>query len=194
MPVEEVSNPNNEWGICGFCSSLGAMYTRDPRMAARIDRAISLNQYRTRLLAEVKTFLVMLRAAGKVDLMDQIIRFNGRWYPSGFDYLAYIARVNSIARGTFSPDAQYTLALTPDALVYYLREVCEFAGARWVPGDTGADGILGLCQGGRRPLLERLDHWVYRHNGIVYNWGAADPDLSKLLTARSWSVGVHVLF
>src|SRR6185436_15976017 len=99
MALKDVSEPNNEWGICGFCSSLGALYVHDPAMRGRIQGAITSNEFRTRLLAEVKTFLVMLRAAGKGALMQEIITFNGRWYSGGFDYLAYISRVNSVVTG-----------------------------------------------------------------------------------------------
>lgn len=195
MPLEAISDPNRQWGICGFCSALAAMYSTNPAMRGRIQGAIDSNQFRTRLLAEVKTFLVLLRATGKGRLIDEITTFNRRWYPDGFDYLAYISRVDAVVGGAFSANPQYTLALTPDALVYYLKEICGFRRVRWLPSDMGEDGILGLCTPGSTPLLERLAHWVYRENGIVYNWGAgADAGaFNALLARKSWRVGVHVL-
>ena len=126
--------------------------------------------------------------------MQEIVDFNKKWTPD-FDYLAYIARIEGVARsGGLAHGPGVTVALTPDALVYYLQEVCGFSTARWLPGDQGGDGILGLCSttetGGS---VDRLKHWVYRHGGTVYNWGRTESNFAGLLTRRSWRVDIHVL-
>lgn len=196
-----LTGPNRNWGICGFCGTLGALYMNNEAMRLRIRRMLDQNHLKTRILAEIKTFLQLLRAQGKQDLIDEIVQINLKHHGEDFDYLAYINKISGIVNAPPTNDDNFTLALMPDSLVYYLREMCEFPAARWLPGDPGGEGILGLSDKNSEKLVDRLAHWVYRDDrGKIYSWmekfGSTEIFLDTLANAEddplNWRVDLVV--
>jgi len=192
MPnVAGVSTLNNGWGICGFSSALTALYrvSGRGRQAAIHSGAGSP----TRMLAEIKTFLQMLKADGDFITLGQIEQFTrsfGARYsafrcfgerqgPDGF-----VERVDRIDRGIASPSTaqlgDFSIALPPNALVKYMRMMCGMPGAQDVSIATHADRyIVGVRRrGGRTSPYYGLVHWMYVSNNIVYSWGHAHASIT----------------
>lgn len=184
MPqIDNLGVLNQGWGICGFTSSLYALYAHKPN--GKLAQAALVG---SRMLAEIKTFLVTLQANGKLDLLRQIEQFT-RTFPgySQFTLKGYIAEINKIAllNQVDTKDAKYSLALPPAAVVAYLRDMCNFGTAKAVQVDKKTtDAIIGVADKNKKGgLYGGLCHWMYERNGVVYSWGqqfksvsAADKD------------------
>ena len=67
---QDLTHPNRDWGICGFVSVLGSLYDSDPKMKAKLNKILDDKHFETRLLADIKTFLVMLQADNKTALLN----------------------------------------------------------------------------------------------------------------------------
>ena len=63
----ELGAINASYGICGFTSTLYAVYANQPNMRQRLNEA-GINA-ETRLMAEIKTFLVLMKAQGKQSVL-----------------------------------------------------------------------------------------------------------------------------
>jgi hypothetical protein len=137
----------------------------------------------TKVLAEVKTYLMLLKADGNISLLNEIETFTrsfgkvGKADFSNFTIDAYIALVNkavSRTEGDIKGDANYSIAMPPNAVVDYLRRVWDYEASLEVVsgGDGGGvDGIIGVSKG-LMPLYGGLCHWMYRFNGRIYSWGS----------------------
>ncbi len=103
MCILKISELNSGWGICGFASSLGALH-QNGLFTGTIDQAAKKNQLSTRLLAEIKTYLVILQSENKNALLNEIQRFTRTFGGvfTAFTIQAYIEKVNSIS--TTAPD------------------------------------------------------------------------------------------
>lgn len=165
--IDNMGVVNSRHGICGFTSSLYALYTRSPRASlssgARVD---------TRMMAEIKTYLNMLKAEGRSDLLSAIKDFTTS-FPGygGFTIDGYIQKINNaVILGV----SDFSIAMPPDAVVDYLRRACDFKTSREVDvGTAGIEFILGVrdASGASTPH-KGLIHWVYYLNGTVFSWGA----------------------
>src|SRR5215471_11784306 len=89
--IDSIGVANNKYGVCGFTSSLYALYARRPdsdmAAGARIE---------TRIMAEIKTYLMMLKVDGRADLLSDIKNFTTT-FPgySGFTIDGYIQQINA---------------------------------------------------------------------------------------------------
>ncbi|WP_158322691.1 putative HlyD family type I secretion protein [Acidisphaera rubrifaciens] len=175
---------NNKWGICGVTSSLYALYKYSAKQQKKKMAKGALTP--TMMLAEMKLFLRTLQADGRQDLIGDIESFTqsfGGEYEH-FTVNDYINRINYAAvmvDAVSAPgskkekaaqeavaDRDFSIALPPEAVVYYLRNVCGFGQARVV--DVGAKDrelLVGLYrdEGNNMGIYGGLKHYVYYYNG-----------------------------
>jgi len=166
---------NINQGICGFTSTLYAVYANRPGLHTSLDKASA--HARTRLMAEIKTFLVMLRALGKQSMLDEIQTltrsFAGyeAWTPETF-----ITQVNGVARpeGVPVPDVDFSIAMPPGPLMEYLKICWDFNPVLETSlHENGGNIILGLTRtGGPKNAFGNLAHYVYKTPaGKIQSWG-----------------------
>ena len=181
--INAMGTLNNRWGVCGFNSSLYALYEHNPAMRASLTSAAKVD---TRVAAEIKTFLRMLQAEGNAKLLSDIETFTqsfgGQWI--GFTIDGYIQKIDAEAArdgGKLKAKirSNLSIAMPPHAVVAYLQKVAGFPGAKvltdplgggFVASSTAHEQIVGLS----RPSMTSyngLAHWVYVNNGVVYSWG-----------------------
>jgi hypothetical protein len=183
MSVLKISDLNRGWGICGFASALGALYQNNV-ITGTIDRAVARDELNTRLLAEIKSYLVILQSENHTLLLDEIRRFTrsfGGVY-SNFDIQTYIERVNGIGKNLANVSRDFSIAMPPNAVADYLRRI---GGLKAVlvggPKPELNNVILGLGDKTKSDEWKGLRHWVYKKNDSeIYNWGAKET-LSELM-------------
>ena len=185
---------NKEYGVCGFTSTLYALYATRPSLRSHIQSA--QEHAETRLMAEIKTFLVMMKAQGKQSILDDIqtltTSFNGyqAWTIDNF-----ITAINRTARakGVTSPRTNLSIAMPPSALVEYLNTCWDF-NARVETSLTAEarNCILGLTRtGGPRNRFKNLAHYVYvKPSGQIQSWGSNFTSLADVnkKTNRNYSL------
>lgn len=187
-----MGSTNNYWGVCGFTSTFYAMYENRPAKRPLILGA----GIPTRVLAEIKTFLMTLKAEGKTGLLREIEQFTqsfgkvGKCDFSLWTVDAYIQHINTIGQKTdkqITGDCSYSIAMPPDAVAEYVTSMWgDAAQVQVVNGGSGGneDGIIGVAKtNGTMVMYDGLCHYMYRFNGRIYSWGdrfssvtAANPD------------------
>lgn len=164
--IDNMGLVNVTQGVCGFTSSLYALYTRSPKQSLAAGASVD-----TRIMAEIKTYLMMLKADGRADMLSAIKEFTTS-FPgyTGFTIDGYIQQINNAAKGGVP---NFSIAMPPVAVVDYLQRMCEFKTAKEVPVNTaGIEFIIGVRNSkGKSSPLNGLIHWVYFLNGTVYSWG-----------------------
>jgi hypothetical protein len=177
MTVLKISDLNKGWGICGFASSLGALF-QNSAYAKIINRAVNHNELNTRLLAEIKSYLVILQGEDNYLLLGEIERFTRSFGGvfSSFSIDKYIAKINQISSNApYAYDRGYSIAMPPNALVDYLQHNCEMVNAHKIAcrNSTTNNVILGLgdpAKAGNE--WKGLVHWVYKKSDSeIYNHG-----------------------
>jgi len=188
---------NAGWGICGFTSSLYALYTNSPGQQSRLARG---GRTTTRMLAEIKTYLRVLQADGRYDILDSIKAFTrsfgGQF--ANFTIEQYITRINSVVTlsdqemADLKDDSIFGIAMPPAAVVDYLKRICNLRAARLVTTDT-SEQVLGVC-GRSLPMYNGLEHYVYRLNGRVYTWGLQFNSVSDAALSQNtvWTIGYKI--
>lgn len=171
MGINNMGVVNAQHGVCGFTSSLYALYSKSPRPSL-----VKGAKVETRMMAEIKTYLTMLKAEGRADLLSQIKDFTTS-FPGygGFTIDGYIQKINqAVVTGV----SDFSIALPPAVVVDYLHRACDFKSAKEVGvTTTGIEFILGVRDAnGKSTPLNGLIHWVYYLNGTVYSWGAQFPN------------------
>lgn len=169
--MNEMGVTNVQHGVCGFTSSLYALYARSPRPSL-----VKGAQIETRMMAEIKTYLTMLKADGRADLLAAIKEFTNS-FPGygGFTIDGYIQQINAaVTQGV----SNFSIAMPPAVVVDYLQRACEFKTAKEVDLSAGGvEFILGVRDSnGKSDPLKGLIHWVYYLNGTVYSWGKQFPN------------------
>jgi len=171
MSIGSVSVLNRGWGICGFASAIGALYARGGGRKT-INYAVGQGQLTTRLLAEIKSYLVTLQSVNS-QLIGEIETYTHEF--SGFEAFTvqgYIAKINSIA--SLDPDTNdrlFGIAMSPNAVVDYLRRAAGFSRARLLNNikQNRTNVIIGLARG--TGSFNGLKHWVYREKGGFFRSG-----------------------
>lgn len=174
MPMNTMGTTNQYWGVCGFTSSFYAMYTLNQAKRPQLNNAGTA----TRVLAEIKTYLNMLKADGKTQMLDSIVAFTRTFGGNfaNFTIDGYIARVNQAVSRTEQEiigDELYGIALPPDVVADYLKRMWDYnTRVHTVIGGGGGngDGIIGVTSG-TMAMYDGLEHYMYRRNGVVYSWG-----------------------
>jgi hypothetical protein len=180
---------NAGWGVCGVTSTFYAMYQTNPGA-----RGILINAPRPfSVLAEIKTFLVMLRAAGKTGMLKDIETFTRSFLVeaevdfSGFtveDYIKYINEsvtryVNKDTQETDAEilnDGKFSIGLPPAVVAEYARLIWNHD-ATVAMYDQGGDAIIGVMStapaDSKFHLYNKLCHYLYRKGSQYYSWGNA---------------------
>jgi hypothetical protein len=187
MPkTEALSQPNGDWGICGFVSVLGALFESDPKIQKKLSKILDSKTFKTRLLADIKTFLVMLKADGETALLEEIETFTGT-FEKGFKLEGFIGKINDAVKKL--PERGFGLAMTPKALLAYFKKNWELD-AVLTMGPGGAKKnkvILGLYD-----KKGALKHWVYKKSDAeTYNWGAKKT-MAEVLKECDLSIGCSI--
>ena len=167
---------NEEQGICGFTSTLYALYMDRPNLQRELKDALSPATRSTRLMAEIKTFLQMMRAEGKNAILRDITEltqaFDGY---GGWTVDAYIESINSIG------EVDYSIAMPPGSVMEYMRTAWNMR-PFLTDNDQPGDVILGLTST-TAPVSRwrNLAHYVYRSaDGTIYSWGQQYANLDHL--------------
>lgn len=189
--VLEISELNKGWGICGFASALGALY-QNKAIGGAIDQAVSHNQLNTRLLAEIKSYLVMLQSENNNLLLDEIARFTrsfGGVYAS-FTIQAYINKISSIGSNIANVGKDFSIAMPPNGVADFLRRIGGVK-AVLVGGSCPElnDAILGLGDKTVSDQWKGLRHWVYKKgDSEIYNWGKKETRAQLLAHDANWQI------
>jgi len=192
MGNANLTDPNVKWGICGFASTLGALYDSDPALRAKLNKILDDGHFETRLLADIKTFLVMLQADGKKGaLLKEIEDFTKKFY-KGFTVDAFIKRINGVVTHPQLLKDEFTLAMSENALLEYIKTNWDLK-AKLTLGAGGAAKskvILGIYDD-----KKALKHWVYQKNPKeVFNWGTSKAHAEMLKDCVSAGIaGAQVL-
>ena len=183
---QDLTHPNRDWGICGFVSVLGSLYDSDPKMKAKLNKILDDKHFETRLLADIKTFLVMLQADNKTALLKEIEVFTGT-FTKGFKLDAFIKRINAVVADPKLLKEEFTLAMTEKALVEYLTTNWGLKATLTMGagGEKKAKAILGLYKG------KDLKHWVYKSGTDVFNYGEVTT-IAQVMKEDGYTVGCSI--
>ncbi|WP_172329535.1 hypothetical protein [Mangrovicoccus sp. HB161399] len=189
MPdIDDMGFVNRTQGVCGFAAALYALYAHSPTL--KDQQALSdAARWDTRIAAEIKTYLMILKAERNERLLGMIQTFCAG-YPGlgGFTMSGYIEKINSIPEnvpvGASMADKEIsvTIALPPPVLADYLRRVCGFRNATEVAADNGRNELIVGVQKGdpAYTMYGGLCHYIYRLGGTWYTWGGRAGSLEQL--------------
>ncbi len=187
--IKELSKLNTGWGICGFASVLGFLYNNG-NIKSTVDKAVQDKSLKYRLLAEIKTFLTILKSEGKTKILDGIKDFT-RTFPNlgNFTIEAYIKTINDVVNnGANENDEKFTIAMTREGLVEYLKIIGNKPNATVTNTGTSTKDNVILGLGDKN---NKLKHWVYKvSNEKVYNWGE-QKSLNDVINECG---GLHIIY
>src|SRR5687768_284235 len=113
--IDDMGVLNQGWGICGFSSSLYALYQNNPTQRLKLAEG---GRTATMMLAEIKVYLKTLQIEERNDLLQAIQTFTrsfGKGF-SGFTIDGYISEINKAKGGVVDTrDSKYGIAMPPDA-------------------------------------------------------------------------------
>jgi hypothetical protein len=194
--TDAIGIANSHWGVCGFTSAFQALYK------ANVGKVPLINGsgIPTKVLAEIKTYLITLKAEGKLGLLQEIETFT-RSFPktqkgtdfSKFRLDTYIALINKAIEVKKSDEAilwdeeLHSIGMPPRAVVDYLDRMWQKP-ATLSLFDTNGNGIIGVKRDAR-VMYGGLCHYMYRHNNKIHSWGqtftsvtAANPSYTVICT------------
>jgi hypothetical protein len=178
--LASVGARNTEWGICGFTSSLYAMYHLNRGSRGQVINASE----GYRILAEIKIYLLMLKSMNSPLLGDirDYTRSFGPPYDT-FEIDSYIERITKAAASnldlkTILADELYSIAMPPQAVADYIQRVWGWNAtvAETAQGNGTGDGIYGVSyaetddKGAPKPY-HGVGHYLYSQHGKIYSWG-----------------------
>ncbi|HUN44120.1 MAG TPA: hypothetical protein VMU81_27830 [Acetobacteraceae bacterium] len=176
--MNKMGSTNTHWGVCGFTSSFYSMYELNPgKRALLIGAGIA-----SRVLAEIKTYLMTLKANGNTTLLQEIEAFTKSFGVVGscnfgnFRIDNYIASINNAvgrSDADIKADGNFSIAMPPAAVADYLKEIWETSSETQVVkgGDGGTEeAIIGVANG-QMQMYDGLCHYMYRSGGKIYSWG-----------------------
>jgi hypothetical protein len=171
VTVENFSVPNVKWGVCGFASALAALWTDN-----KINTTLYQEDLKTRLLAEIKSYLRILQGEGSPYLLHSIQSFTQTF--KGFEKFTiegYIQDIDKIVSGGVVAGHNYGIAMPAEAVIDYLKRT-GMSKARMEPVDPRKSRvILGFGTRDNTSWYRGLKHWVYKFSGTqVYNFGAPE--------------------
>ncbi len=182
MTMDDMGKLNSGWGICGFTSSLYALYQNSPTQQLKLAQG---GRTSTMMLAEIKTYLKMLQADERTDILQGIQTFTRTFGGifSSFTIEGYIEEINKIGRTGVADtrDAKYGIAMPPDGVVDYLKRVCAFNSAKLVDlNSSSTELVIGVCKPDRPAhMYSGLAHYMYSLNGTIYSWGNQYSSISS---------------
>jgi len=202
IKMKEMGSLNNSWGVCGFTSTFYAMFALN-----KSTRPDLVNANRAfRLLAEIKSYLMMLKAENSPHL-GSITRFTQSFGGSfaNFDIDSYIATINGAvgkSEADIMQDPGFGIAMPPHAVADYIGRmwganatITQVQGGNSAPIGNGIVGVTrGLYAGGvTLPLPhDGLRHWMYQHSGKIHSWGKVFNDVVSADSQGIWTVCVFI--
>ena len=174
--VDDMGIENATHGICGFTSTLYAIYLNRPKLQKGVDKAMDASTRRARLRAEIKTFLQMMKAEGNTDVLGEITELT-KTFPNygAWTVNSYIDAVNKQTTG------DYSIAMPPESTMRYMQTAWDLRPVltdKTIPGDV----ILGLTRTGA-PVnrWKNLAHYVYQSaGGRIYSWGEQFDSMAEV--------------
>ena len=187
----QMGNLNKGWGICGFTSSLYALYSNTAQQQQGTLSGSA--QVSTRMLAEIKTYLRMLQADNETGLLDDIEGFTRSFKNFGhFDIGRYIETINNSVSLPNGPDvkdvATYSIAMPPHAVVDYLKRGCGFNNARMLDGSSSASEMILGVTSVKNPQANKynnLAHYLYQNKQLIYSWGQQFASVTQAMGGGS---------
>ncbi len=189
MDIAWISEPNADNGICGFCSAFAARYLNDPAYKATLSQLTGRTELNNLIVSEMAAFIYNLENTNP-DMLNEITEFTKTFggKHAQFNHTLWL----QVATGIANKLGQVALdvAMTPDAMIYYLKSVCNFNNAALVDQHTG-QCINGLGTGDgflRRQPYKGLRHWVYNWgNDQILNYGEIGT-LEEVKRQYGWDV------
>ena len=198
--MEVVGKVNAGWGVCGFTTSMYAMYQNNPAA-----RPWLINAPRAfTVLSEIKGYLRLLQEFGGEKTIKDIETFTRTFGPP-YDkftvhwYVDYINRagdkyVNHSGEEDkkIYADELFGIALPPEAVADYLKRRCGYSSVI-ATSDPGGDVFIGVqdksVDNSSKPY-NGLCHWVYRKGAKIYSWGKS---FNSLIEADKDFIGVYYI-
>jgi len=180
MGIEDISKLNANAGICGFASALAALYVNQPSARSVIEGAVRSNNLDTRIIAEIKSFLVTLQSEAQYQSLLQEIEDFTKTFTGyeNFSLTTYIQSINIQNLNNLDQNqSMFSIAMTPNAVITYLKIMGGRKGTRMLDlKDTRDDIILGIGVPDTNPKsCYGLKHWIYKKNdNVVYNYGKTE--------------------
>ncbi len=170
MAIDDVGVLNDKWGICGFTSSLYAVYMNDSSRAAETADF----KKPEKVLGEILKYLKAI--AGQATLRSDIEKFTKSFPNFGaFDLGSYQTRLEAAVANPATIGVQdFSVAMPPHVVVDLLQRTCGFPHASLV--DTGGDALPEKIIGVSRNIADQsqykgLRHYFYYKQGTYYSWG-----------------------
>lgn len=160
-----ISYHNKVHGLCGFAAALMATNGGGNRWFSDLKHiASSMQQFFEHC------------ARSRVTMIAEIVNFTKAF--KGFetyDITGLIHGLERAAQGQPVTPKQLSAAMTPNAVLYYLRNFRNCANARLVdPDERPQQCIVGLSDGSVSMNVHGgLAHWVYYRGGTLYSYGNA---------------------
>lgn len=200
VPLTKLGDLNAGWGVCGFTSSFYGLWDiLDQSKRSQIHGGTKAH----RLLAEIKTYLMMLKAEGSTELLNEIEAFCRKFGDTDNDFGnfsidSYIARVNVSVNRTekqIKEDSNFGIGMPPQAVADYLSRMwnvkTEIKTGKTTSGpENGVIGVKNVVKP-LSTLYDGLEHYMYRHQQIIYSWGMAFnsvDEAAKLGTTGKWEI------
>jgi len=163
--ISDISECNAKWGICGFASSLAALYDTNV-----LNTNVQGRDLPTRILAEIKTYLVILRSENSL-LIQEIENFTrgfGKQWRA-FRIETLIQKMNDVTNPTVVDLGRgFDIAMPKNAVIDFLRRNGKKGTHEIGLNPIETRVILGLGDTQNKSLR----HWVYKHKADkVYNYG-----------------------
>lgn len=180
MPsMDDMGVLNKSWGICGFTSTMYAVYKHTAKQAR--SGVIDVSDPKV-MLAEILRYLDLLAKAQDQTTLDSIADFTKSFGGifAGFTMTKYM---ESLRNGP--PDltnAAFSIAMPPAAVVDYLKRGWGFSAAAEVPvSATGSEFILGVRRADTTTPYGGLRHYIYERNNKFYSWGSQFASLNTAM-------------
>jgi hypothetical protein len=171
---------NKGWGVCGFTSSLYAMYDLNPAM-----RPLIINATKPfRVLAEIKTYLRMLEAEAS-KLLDDITEFTRTFEGfADFEIKTYIKSIDDaleLTEEAIREDSRFGIAMTPESVADYLERILGWSATISKPGVVSEQCVIGVGT-----QADGLQHYMYSRYGKIYSWGRSFKSVEE--ATPDWQV------
>jgi len=205
--LNKITEVNNKWGICGFVSVLAAMYDNDLGFKGIMNEIEKKNHYKTRIIAEMSSYLSMLEADNN-KLLTEVRVFtstfgdiyniadNKTFIELTQQYARLVDKVlEARKRGEeISLDElhEFGIAMTPDSVQDYLYRMHNIKSNHV----EDSKNIICGCYAKNDPN-KKLKHWIYVNGqGKVFTWGKEYISLNEFEKNKGYSklYGIKPIF
>jgi hypothetical protein len=183
--IQELSEANTKWGICGFVSAFAALHVE-----GKLVIGVPKEDLRGIFVYVIRKFLEgSLNDSLKTEIQTFTRTFPGFGSFTIEDFLKRSWNLN-VNKDDFG------IAMPPSGVIAFLNEY-KLQGAREVNpprADRGTIAILGLgTNDGSK--YKGLKHWVYKCDGTnVYNWGKKQALASVMAIPNMGQVVYEIAF